>query len=130
MWYAPPSSRIGRSACVGRGREVPSRGNYNTIEGDGGPGWYDVYDGIRSLRALVDDHMQLFILPVKAGNDRWGLRAVVRSEFAAHDLGAGGFGRAYPDGAKTMAAACWRATFAARIEAERLGLILPGMEYN
>lgn len=109
---------------------MPSKAGWKAADGDYGPGWYDVYDGLKRLSSVAGLELRLGIETVTGKGGSWGLRAVVRSSDIPHELGAGGYGKAYVDGAKTFSAACWRAVFAAEIELERLGFVHRSDEYH
>lgn len=100
---------------------MPNVGNFNSGDGDRGPSWYDVADGLRRLRRLHGGSLVLRLEPSFGVNGRWGIRAVVCSETYPHGFGFGGYGPAYPAGSKTLSAACWRALFDAEVSSVDVG---------
>lgn len=92
---------------------MPTHVNWNSGDGERGPGWFDVYDGLKRLRADSGCHVRLGIEPSGSVNGLWGLRAVVYLPNELTEVGACGYGRAYPNGAKTLAAACFQAVYRA-----------------
>lgn len=102
---------------------MPNAGNFNSGDGERGPGWYDVYDGLRRLRARYGADVELRLQPRHSVNGRWGIAAMVYGNVAGSVLGSAGYGPAFNDGCKTLSAACWRAVFEAECEAESVGYL-------
>lgn len=95
----------------GKERELSGHNNFNSGDGERGPGWYDVAEGLRRLRRHHGSDLALRIEPSFGVNGRFGLRAVVYCEAYPHGFAYAGYGPAYPYGCKTFSATCWRAVF-------------------
>lgn len=101
-----------------KGKVVPNAGNFNGGDGDRGPGWFDVYDGLRRLEKRLGVDVRLQLGAVRSVNGKWGIRAVVYVAGLPRESWAGGYGAAFPGGCRTLASACWRAVFNAETSME------------
>jgi len=84
-------------------------GRFNNNSGDGerGPGWYDVHSELRRIRDRYGSIVRLDIGVSNSFDHRWGLYACVRVCASGQILGASGYGSSYPNGARTLASACY-----------------------
>ena len=76
---------------------------------DFGPAWFDVFSALRRMRSEGDDKLELCIETGSNIRGDWGLYITVRRRGTRTILGACGYGRAYPAGAKNVPTACFRA---------------------
>lgn len=104
-----------------KGLRVATNVPRNSGDGDRGPGWVDVYDGLRRLRAQFGRDVTLCIDTSASVNNRWGLRALVYLSGREAPIGICGYGWAYPNGAKTFASACFLAVVRAEGFASSVG---------
>lgn len=72
-----------------------------------GPGWYDVDVALGELRDFCGDRVELVLEHAASVRGAWGLRVYCRVGATGRELGAIGYGRAYPDGPKNMASAVY-----------------------
>lgn len=98
---------------------------FNSGDGERGPGWYDVQLLLRELYVKSGGRTRLQIQPVTPTNGKWGMRVVVRMVGSISEIGAGGYGTAYPGGSKTLASACFLALQRAGEWLEAAGIGLP-----
>lgn len=107
VWYAPHSSHTVRLLYIRKGSEVPKSVYFNSGDGERGPGWYDVFAALQRLRTAHGSDVQLRITTSSSVRNQWGLYAVVRRDGCPTIFGCCGYGNAYPNGARTLSAACY-----------------------
>lgn len=93
-------------------------GKKKLVEGDNqgyGPSWYDAAFAIHDLRKKSNVPIETVLTTSFAVDGTWGMYFAIREAGSDRIYGACGFGRAYPNGAKTMPAAVVHAC----IKAER-----------
>lgn len=117
---ATANAPLGSFACKENHR-VATNGRINSGDGDRGPGWVDTYDALRRLRAQFGRDVTLCVDTSASVNNKWGLRAVVYLSGREAPIGVCGYGWAYPNGAKTFAAACYVALARAEGYASSVG---------
>lgn len=101
---------------------MPKRPQAEKVNGgEFGPGWSDVADMLRDLYRQAPGGVRCLLTPTRSVNGLWGIRVEVVSRADEKFLGACGYGRAYADGAKTMAAACIHAFIRAERELQSQG---------
>lgn len=86
---------------------MPKSVYFNSGDGERGPGWYDVFAALKRIRETFGGDVQLRIVTSSSVRNQWGLYAVVRRDSHPTIFGACGYGNAYPNGARTLSAACY-----------------------
>lgn len=84
-----------------------------------GPGWYDVAAMYKGVFSRTPVGTVMVVSTSFSVDGRWGMWVGVKNTLTGRIYGACGYGRAYANGAKTMAAACIHALIAAERELER-----------
>jgi hypothetical protein len=103
--------------CEGSNQNV-SRHYDRAGSTNGGPDWYDAHVLLSGLERKFGYRLRFEVQPITAVNGRWGFCVYVRVATGTTSFGSSGFGPAYPNGARTMAAAFYNAIYKATEELE------------